>query len=252
MNEIRETLLEMTKGDTFYLGCELVDFDGTDLTAAYFTVKAQKEDAAPRPSAGQEPHQKGDHEDVGGGEEGGVWHSGQALSHNLGVEAQKQEHPGAASVQEQSAGGAENAGKEGQEDHGGAKKKADGEDQVRGKPQVQGLLGGHKAASPDQGYQKKHACGAAARESVHINRLRKTQRKHVEACHVPGSGAGMIANQAGLRKGRAAGKTGKKHGIGQLQMPCLFAIILLSRKKGQTCVSACPHLSGRLLKEDDI
>lgn len=45
MNEIRETLLEMTKGDTFYLGCELVDFDGTDLTAAYFTVKAQKEDA---------------------------------------------------------------------------------------------------------------------------------------------------------------------------------------------------------------
>ena len=45
MNEIRETLLEMTKGDTFYLGCELVDFDGTELTAAYFTVKAQKEDA---------------------------------------------------------------------------------------------------------------------------------------------------------------------------------------------------------------
>lgn len=45
MNEIRETLLEMTKGDAFYLGCELVDFDGTELTAAYFTVKAQKEDA---------------------------------------------------------------------------------------------------------------------------------------------------------------------------------------------------------------
>ena len=190
--------------------------------------KAQKEDAAPRPSAGQEPHQKGDHEDVGGGEEGGVWHSGQALSHNLGVEAQKQEHPGAASVQEQSAGGAENAGKEGQEDHGGAKKKADGEDQVRGKPQVQGLLGGHKAASPDQGYQKKHACGAAARESVHINRLRKTQRKHVEACHVPGSGAGMIANQAGLRKGRAAGKTGKKHGTALKSL----LILEVTRRRG--------------------
>lgn len=44
MNDVRETLLEMTKGDSFYLGCELVDFDGSTLTAAYFTVKAQKED----------------------------------------------------------------------------------------------------------------------------------------------------------------------------------------------------------------
>ena len=43
MNEVRETLLEMTKGDTFYLGVELVGFD-TTLDAAYFTVKANKED----------------------------------------------------------------------------------------------------------------------------------------------------------------------------------------------------------------
>ena len=43
MQKVRETLLEMTKGDTFYLGVELVGFDA-ELTAAYFTVKQNKDD----------------------------------------------------------------------------------------------------------------------------------------------------------------------------------------------------------------